>query len=211
MTSYTVSTLIDNERHNTLCDGLIRLCIQLRPLDCPPAVMRTDPATGFTALTSDPILHQHRISLEIRHVKNPNKNPVAENAVQELDQELLQQEPQGGTVTPVVLAIATAALNSRTRTRGLSAREMWTQRDQFSNHQIPMSDQDLISKQHLVNRSNSAKSKAPLGKLPRHSTINIGDLVYLHDDRSKLHARDRYSVVSTDAEWLNIHRFTAPS
>ena len=82
VTSYTLAMLIDNEHRDTLRDALIRLCIDMRHLDGPPAVIRTDPAPGFRSLLNDELLHQHRLSLEIGRVKNPIKNPVAEKAVQ---------------------------------------------------------------------------------------------------------------------------------
>ena len=144
VTSYTVSTLLPNERQDTLRDALIRLCINMRPLDGSLAVIRTYPAPCFMALDNDPVLHDHRIVLEIGRVKNRNKNPVA---VQELELELLRQDPHGGPVPPVVLSVATATLNSQIRSRGFSACEMCTQRDQFSNIQIPLSDHAVISQQ----------------------------------------------------------------
>ena len=125
--------VIEDERHHILRDALFRLCIQLRPLDGPPAVIRTDPATGFKSLVTDQLLQHHRIVLELGDPKNLNKNPVAEKAVQELEIELLRQDPFGGAVSEVTLAEATANLNSRIRFRGLSSREMWYQQDQFSN------------------------------------------------------------------------------
>ena len=73
---YTRYMLIDNERRDTLRDALIRLCIEMRPLDGPPAVIRTDPAPGFRSLLNDELLHQHRLSLEIGRVKNLNKTPL---------------------------------------------------------------------------------------------------------------------------------------
>ena len=183
VTSYTSTMVIEDERHHTLRDALLRLCIQLRPLDGPPAVIQTDSAPGFKSLVNDQLLQLHRIVLELGNPKNPNKNPVTEKAVQELEIELLRQDPLGGAVSGVTLAVATANLNSRIRSRGLSSREMWYQRDQFSNRQLPMSDEDLITKQHdqrLVNHLYSMKSKAPLA-LPRSTpSIAVGDLVYIH-------------------------------
>ena len=189
ITSYTSSQLLQDERHQTLRDALIQLCIQMRPMDGPPAIIRTDPAPGFKALMNDKSLHQHRITLELGHAKNPNKNPVAERAIQELEFELLRQEPLGGAVSSLTLAIATAALNSRIRSRGLSSREMWTQRDQFSNAQIPLGDNNLIASQHEQRRANhqySERSKAPL-RQPRPSPlIDVSDLVYLHSTETSL-------------------------
>ena len=63
--------------------------------------------------------------------KNVDKNPVAEKAIRELEEELLRHDPLGGSVTSLTLSAATALLNSRLRSRGLTAREMLTQRDQL--------------------------------------------------------------------------------
>jgi hypothetical protein len=129
---------------------------------------------------NDEPLAKHRISIEIGRIKNPNKNPVAEKAIEELELELLKIDPLGGTVSPKTLAVATASLNTRIRSRGLSAREILTQRDQFSNKQIEFSDQQLILKQHEsreINHPHSEKSKAPSGKTHRGQNIGIGDLV----------------------------------
>ena len=96
--------LVQDEGSQTLRDGLIRLCVELRPLDGPFAVIRTDPAPAFKALLSlkgpcllgSGLTPQHRISLELGRAKNLNKNPVAEKAV--LEEELLQQQPRGGPI-----------------------------------------------------------------------------------------------------------------
>lgn len=210
VTSFTTTTLLEDERHQSLRDALVRLCIELRPLDGPPAVIRTDPAPGFKALTNDDLLRHHRLTLEIGRIKNTNKNPVAEKAVQELESELLRQDPLNGPVSPLTLSAATATLNARIRSRGLSAREMLTQRDQFSNSQLPINDRELITKQNENRKDNhphSERSKAPSGKIIHPPTLAVGDLVYLYADRNKSCARDRYMVVSIDGNWYNIKKF----
>ena len=183
VTSYTSSVSLEDDRHQTLGDAIVKLCLELRPLDGPSAVIRTDPAPGFKALVDDPLLKKHRITIELGQAKNPNKNPVAERAVQELETELLRQESLGGAVSPLTLAVATSALNSRIRSRGLSSREMWTQRDQFSNQQLPLADDHLIALQHeqrLSNHPHSERSKASLHNRRPTPLIDVGDLVYLH-------------------------------
>ena len=104
MTSFTATTLLEDERHYTLRDALIRLCVQMRPLDGPTALIRTRPCPGFKVLTDDQLLTHHRITLEIGNAKNSNKNPVAERAVQEVESELLRHHPLGGPVSLVTLA-----------------------------------------------------------------------------------------------------------
>ena len=213
VTSFTAACLIENERCDALRTALIQLCIELRPLDGPTAVVRTDPAPGFIALVNDDLLQHHRICIELGRTKNQNKNPVAEKAVQEVEQELLRQDSavSTGLLTPLRLSIAIARLNSRVRGRGLSAREMWTQRDQFTNEQLPVIDRNIILDQYeqrMQNHPCSEKAKAPQGKVAHQPSVEVGDLVYLYSDGNKCRARDRYLVVSTEGNWCSIRKFT---
>ena len=177
VTSFTATTLLKDERHHTLRDAIIRLCIQMGPLDGPPAVVRTDPAPGFKALTEDQTLKHHRITLDLGHPKNHNKNLVAERAVQEFANELLRHDPLGGPMTLLTLAVATASLNARIHSCGLSFREMWTQWDQFSNHQIPLHNQSIIVNQRgrVINHTHSEKAKAPILRCRPANNITVGD------------------------------------
>ena len=210
VTAFTKTCIVENEREDSLRDALVCLCLDFRPLDGPLAVIRTDPAPGFVALLNDQVLSKHRLSIELGDAKNSNKNPIAERAIREVREELLRQEPLGGPVTPVTLAVATACLNSRIRSRGLSARELWTQRDQFQNRQIPLTDLDVILKQHeqrLSNHPLSEKSKNPLQKPFCQHNLEVGDIVYLNSDRNKSKARNRYLLVSMDGSWCYVRKF----
>ena len=92
----------------------------------------------------------------------------------------------------------------------LTSREMWTQRDQFSNHQLPLADDHLIAlqhEQHLSNYPDSECSKGPLRNRHPSPLIDVGDLVYLHSDRNKSRARDRYLVVAIDPPFCDIKKF----
>ena len=125
-TSYTVTSIIQDEKGTTLRDALGRLCSELHSSEGLPAIVRVDPAPGFIALRDDPTLKRLGISIEIGRIKNINKNPVAEKAIAELEDEILCQAPNGGPISSLTLAIATSRLNSRLRRDGLSARELWT-------------------------------------------------------------------------------------
>ena len=211
ITSFTQGCLISDEKHQTLRSGLIQLCIGIRPIDGPPSVIRADAATPFQALEDDPLLKSCNLVLEIGRKKNINKNPVAERAVQETEEEILKIAPQGGPISATTLAVAIANLNSKIRKRGLSSREMLIQRDQFSNHQIPMNDLDLITQQNEMKKKNHPYSE--ISKCPKRTgspeiDISVGDLVYLYQDKNKHRARDRYLVVSLDGVWCNIRKFT---
>ena len=129
----------------------------------------------------------------------------------ELEEELLHQEPGGGPVTELSLAIATARLNSRLRSQGLSSRELWTHRNQFSNGQIPINDLQLILAKQKARQANHPFSEAAKGGYRPQAPVpplQVGDLVYVKSDRDKSRARDRYLIVSIDGEWCFIKKFS---
>ena len=211
VTSYTTSCLLKSETHDDLRDSLIKLCLPLVPIDGPPAVIRTDSAPGFRALTSDALLKSSRIIIDLGRTKNVNKNPVGERAIQEMELEILKQSPGGGMITQNTLAFATARLNTRIRCSGLSSREMLYQRDQYNNEQLPVVDRTLILEKHskrLCNHKSSEITKAG-GKPPlKKALCDVGDLVYLYQDGNKNKARDRYLVVSVDPNFYSVKKFT---
>ena len=210
VTSYTTSCIVQNEKHEDLRDALICLCCELNPLQGPLSVVRVDPAPGFRALIDDPILRKYRIQVEVGRIKNPNHNPVAEKAIQELELELVRQIAHTDIVTPRILAVVTARLNTRIRNNGMSAREMWFQRDQYTNEQLPINDFERICEQHTQREQNhvySERSKCPHSTAKDHQEINIGDIVYLYVDKSKHQSRPRYLVVSIDGEWCMVRKF----
>ena len=209
-TSYSAAIIIDDEKHETLRTGLIHLCAG--PLNIgTPTRIRVDPAPGFIRLDQDQQLSQQNIQLEYGDRKNPNKNPVAEKAIRELAMEILHLAPAGGPISSTTLTLATRNLNSRIRSSGLSATELWTQRDQFSGEQLAISDRDIIHEQlrrRLANNPSSAKSKggkpSPLDRI----TLSVGDLVYLKGERDKTKARERYIVCDIEGEWGTLRKFT---
>ena len=151
------------------------------------------------------------LSLQIDRVKNSNKNPVVEKAILELEEELLKQEPTPGQVSQLGLVIAVARLNSCIHYSGLSARELWTQRSQFTHEQLPISDRENLLRQHTLrtlNHTSSEKSKHKSGNTANSYNVDVGDLVNLYSDRDKSRARNRYLVVSIDGEWCFIKKFS---
>lgn len=86
--------------------------------------IRVDSFPGFTTLLTDNILLSHGLHLKVGTIKNPNNNPVAEHAIEELGLELLNLSPEGGPVSNATLALATANMNSRIQRDGLSVREV---------------------------------------------------------------------------------------
>ena len=128
-TSFTLATLIHDERVESLRNGLISLVSKIRPSSASPALIRVDPAPAFQSIFRKVSLSDHNIFLELGRVKNRNKNPVVDKAIKELLKELWIQNPIGGPLSAMSLDAAVAILNSRLRDSGLSAQEMWTGRD----------------------------------------------------------------------------------
>ena len=214
ITSFTAASIIKDEAHSSLRDCIIEHVLPIHARGGPAAVVRSDGGTGFVHLENDPVLKKHGISVEIGRRKNKNKNPIAERGVQELEEEITKLEPSGGPITNTTLVIATANLNAKLRSRGLSSREMLYQRDQFTQQQIPVNDLELIVQQQNMkekNQPSSMLSKNPQKYLPVHNMISVGDLVYLYNDRDKHRARDRYLVISVDNDWCNIRKFVGNS
>ena len=210
-TSYTASCLVPDEKSSTLCDALARLVVGLHPLDGPQAVIRVDPAPGFVSLKTTQALQHLGISVEVGRIKNSKKNPVTERAVLELEEELLCQEPGGGPVTELGLAIATARLNSRLCSQGLSSRELWTQRNQFTNELIPVNDLQHIVAKHQARQTNHPFSEAAKGGYHPQAPVpplQVGDLVYVKCDRDESRSSDHYIIVSIDGEWCFIKKFS---
>ena len=209
VTSDTKACFIENEDHSSLRDGIIQLSVGMIPLDGPSAIIRTDPAPGFRKLVGDQMLANLRLSIELGLIKNVNKNPVAEKAVQELEDELLKLDRDRSTLSKAHLAVALAHLNTRLRFCGLSARELWTQRDQFTSEQLPMNDRELIDSQHHRCLAHNAlnNQRLNLQNSPQ-STILEGTIVYIKSERNKTMSRPRYLVTLQDGPWYHLKKFT---
>ena len=175
VSSYAVTRLIDNLQHQTFRDAILSLVTEMRSC-CRSVEVWVDNASGLKAVESDSVLKSHDIILVFGEIKNVNKNPVAEYAVKELGLECLHICPEGGPVTTVTLALATANMNSRIRYHGLSAKEVWTQRDQVTGDQLALDDRQIILKQHCER------------------SLKVGDLVYIVSDGDKTKAREKYLV-----------------
>ena len=207
LTSYTTTMIINSENHQDLRNAIIILSVGLKGTH---SHIRVDPAPGLACLRNDAILKGKGISITPGDEKNKNKNPVAERAVQELEQEILRVQPEKGPVSTVTLAVATANTNSRVRRDGLSARELWTQRDQLTGSQLPFDDEVVKISQaasRARNHPSSAKSKAR-GRDRNSPHVSLGDLVYLVSDRSKNQAREKYLVTALSGNTCTVRKFS---
>ena len=120
--------------------------------------------------------------MEIGEPKNSNKKPVAERAAQELRIELERRVPEG---QPINTGLGSCHHRWPNPTlcpiRSLDA----VPADQFTDQQLPFSDDALISKQHELRETNhlpSASSKAPRAPFAPVPDLAPGTLVYVHSD-----------------------------
>ena len=138
--SFTVSSIIADEQHQTMRSVLISSVSLQRPNPQTKVTIRVDNAPGLFALRNDFVLEQSLIELDFGRVHNKNKNPVVDKGIRELNSEILCLLPEGGPIPPSTLALDTSQLNARIRNRGLSAWEILFQRDQYTGDQLDISD-----------------------------------------------------------------------
>ena len=196
--SFTWAELIPAEDAIVLREILCKSISPLRPSPQTSVEVRVDNASGFQALKDDLTLKSLKIHLDFGRRHNKNKNPVVDKGIQELIAELLRINPEGGQTNPVELAHAVNQLNARIRGRGLTAWEIFTQRDTDTGKELGIQDSVLTEMQtdtRNLNQASSSKHKASGGKLAEAARVSVGSLVYIKDDSSKLKARDRYIVV----------------
>ena len=97
-------------------------------------------------------------------------------------------------------------MNSRVRARGYSAKEIAFQRDQVSNESKLVSDEKLSKEQ--VKRRQEQHPSSGLAKVL--SRFEIGDNVFLKNDKSKLRGREMYKIVDTfesnNEKWAKIQK-----
>ena len=211
ISSFTTAKRIPNEKADTLRNNLIVLGSNLIPRSGPTSVIKVDPASSFRGLMNDQQLKRNGIVLELGEPKYMNKNPVAERAIREFHSEVNRLLNGSQHISDEVLARAMSNMNSRIRGEGLSAWELWTHRNQYTNEQIPINDMEIIKsnqKRKLNNHNSSAKFKAR-GKGPKlFQPISLGSIVYINSDRSKLNPRDRYIVIEVNPDTCKVQKFS---
>ena len=184
----------------------------IRPSDLTKLVIRVDPHSSHKSLfhNDKSVLAKHNVTLDIGREHNVNHNPVAEKAIRELIKEILILQPGGGPITSRLLSEATANLNSRIRAPGVSAHEIFTQRDQTTGHQLTLDDIKLIQDQNqrrILNHKSSEKCKSGGKSALPDAKVSVGSIVYIYSDGSKLRARPRYVVLSVKDGWCTVRRF----
>ena len=216
-TSLTLAEHIPNETVKEVTDVIIKLSNIVKPSKLSSITVKLDPSSAhksmFQKLSQGSELAENNISLELGRALNVNKNPIIDKGIRELNREILNIKPTGGPLSPLELSKAVACLNGRLRSSGMSAYELWTQRDQVTGEQLPIVDRDLIINQHnrrLANHPFSEKSKSGGKPARQPPNLTIGTLVYVFSDRDKTAARPRYIVSGfSDSGLIQLRRFTS--
>ena len=209
LSSFTVSKLIPNKKHDTLREAIITTTSELAPSS--GVIVQVDNASSLLKLVGDAVLQRHQIKVDPARKKNKNSNPIAEKAVQEFRQEKLRFKPEGGILSDTERSLITASLNKRIRNRGVSAKEIIINRDQNTLSNLNLDTESLKGKQLELrkrNHSHSEKCKSKNGKAPIKSPVWPGALVFLKQDLTKLRGRELYIVIKVeeDTDWCWIKK-----
>ena len=165
LSQYTYSKFIPDERTDTLREAILDSVIHLIPstgtviqVDAAPSFQSI--ANSFISLQSDDVLSANNISLDIGRIHNPNKNPIAENAVKEFRKEILRLKPRGGPISETERVLITRNMNSRIRNRGFSAKEILLWHELANNTPSDINDRSLFDFQYnLRTKTNSRRER----------------------------------------------------
>ena len=174
------------------------------------ATVRCDGATGFASLAAesevaDSILAKNNIKIDIGRTNNRNKNPVAENAIQECEREILRHKPHVTTLTEDDLCCVQKSMNGRVRNRGLAAKEILTRRDLVTQEPKDISDQKL-SEEQQANRQAVTNRDKPADPIKPGHEFHVGDLVHQVDQLQKHQPRQTFIVTALVEDMIEIQK-----
>ena len=203
LSQYTFSKIISDESAMTMKEAILDAVLEIIPPS--GTIIQVDAAPGLqslsnslASLTTDDVLKSHNISIDIGRIHNPNKNPVAENAIKEFRKEILRLKPRGGAITETERIIITKNINSRIRNRGFSAKEIFLRRELSDNSPADICDDILSSSQHDLRCKVNAKHN--IQSDTSDSQFEVGDRVYIKNDLTKTRAREEYIITSLESD-----------
>ena len=200
LTSFTSATFTKDETVQELRAALLITCL---PMQFQSSVIRVDCAPALRSLQNDSELKRLGIEIDLGNEKNPNKNPVADKAIQELELEILKLNKTPSSISASSLVQAVCNLNARIRHNGLSAKEMFLGRDQVDGSRLCFTDNFLSMSQNQNRVSNhlpSATSKARGGMVAKQTDVSAGSLVYIKHEGDKFNPRESYIVVQRNKD-----------
>ena len=208
LSQFTTTCFVNDQTADSLREALISSIIELIPES--GAVVQVDCATALQTLSTESesngsLLKKLGIKVDLGRSLNKNKNPVAENTIKEFHKECLRLNPSGGPISEIDRALVTRNMNSRLRNRGFSSKEIAFQRDQITNQVKHIADEKMSETQFQQRKLQHPKHFAV-----SEEEFDIGDNVFLKNDKSKLRGREMYKVVELfqiDAEkWAMVQK-----
>ncbi len=207
--SFTNAIIISDEKSDTLRDGIIQIITPIRAQN--NVIIRTDSATGFKALTKCPMLEKLNIEIEPTDPSNKNSIATVDNAIKQLEKEIVKIAPHSTQINSAVLAAAIKNMNALIRNRGLSAHEILFSREHISNKNLHFKDKDLFVKQKENKQINNLQKASPKQIFEE---FKIGDIIAIKSDFNKHNIRDTFLVTKIFEDKLQINkiiRFLSPN
>ena len=206
VSQFTQGAIITDQKASTLEEEILKSTLELIPDQ--GAVVRVDGAKAFQSLeisgaSNESYLSRFNIRLELGRTFNRNKNPQAENANKEVEKEILRIWPGGRQLNNIELAIVMKNINSRIRYHGYAASEILLRRDLISHDEKDIKDRTVIELQAENREVNSRHQETFLGKSRKETpaqNFEVGQLVFIRSQLSKLKARELFIVVSKSSE-----------
>ena len=192
--------LIPNQTADTLRNALLSLVLDLIP-DTGTEI-RVDGATSFQCLereasTNGSLLNKLKVKVTVGRLLNINKNPTAENAIKEVEKEILRLKPSPGPISETDLQLVLRNVNSRIRIHGLSPKEVLFRRNMLTNSALEVNDDiivDKLAESRSSSRTHNKKYKMKSHKLSPVQNFEVGDLVYIRNSLDKNNPREVYVV-----------------
>jgi hypothetical protein len=149
-------------------------------------------------------LQDINIKIELGNSKNKNKLATIDKQIQELENEITRIVNPNARLCKSDLSVAVSSLNSRIRSCGLSAYELWHRRCQFSKNEINTADKVFIDCQLEGRNTTNNRNRPSISS----TTFQIGSIVYIIDEKTKHCRRPRYIVNNIDGVWLFVCKLT---
>ena len=138
LTSHTATMKVIDEKEESLRVGLMTLIAHYKTMK--KFQIRVDNQSGMVALVNDKVLKKLNIEIVRGDSKNVNKNPVAERAVREIEDEIIKIQPSDREITPSTLAQATMAVNNKIRYTGFTANELLANTNSLTGEKLQIED-----------------------------------------------------------------------
>ena len=214
LSQHTWLEVIEDQTASSLRTALIRTIL---PWTHPAgATIRCDGAAAFSSLatearTAGSTFHDYNIRLEVGRPHNINKNPVAENAIKEVEKEILKHRPTKQKLTQEDLVVVAKTMNERLRSRGVAAKEVLTRRDVVTNDPRDIQDKALgqqqfqdrtTANQQKLTRQEGRRSNRP----PPDVVYHKGDIIYVRGQVSKHQPREPFIITGFPDDMIQVQK-----